>query len=713
MAAPRLRASLSTVVLLTALAVALSAPPVGAVSTIPGRHAGHVLEGEALSAVVGDVDGDGVRELVRLVPRPEDDLHLAVDVVRMTGDRPERLDPAPLRRSYGVEEVLEGQAVPDEDDKVAARVDEPARLAVWRGPDGEEVLAMAIGRQAPRPCCLTVWRVGIGPDGVTSLTLAADPILSAEHVRVLDMDGDGIEELVVLEPPTAQFALRLPIDVLRWTGDRFEVIEGTVGPVGQLSLALVPLGDSDGLPGEEVGVVVRLPTAGTPAMLHRIGMDASGALRVDSAPLPGEGNFAPVRAPDGPRLLFSIPPLGVRLMSWPAGGDLETAVDSTRRGTLVTTLGSGANASVFLLRQGSLDVLDGALNPRQGFTVAPIAASWPGPGQPPYVGVLPGGLAGEEEVLIFAGRAILPRSEPRNRRLLEIPMATLPGVTPVGTFGAEQGWMALAVGPFDARRVGGQLVEPSGGPRGTSISVAPVSEVLTVEEDRGSLEPRLGRAEPMGSGPRPIVLTNGRFELNVDGPPGTRVRVLVGDEAVGPDVVIGPDRSGVVPVTIPGPDAEDGGRLALVVQAVTPSGHGYGGRWTVEVDLEPPPLTVAQQLARLSFEAQLTGHSEPFAAVTVDGEPVFVDRNGRFSIDVPAGPLPRSVAVRVTDAAGNVTERAVSVVAPVDYRQLPWLPIVAALTVLAGAVLYVWSPRGRPAPIGRAAVEEGTFEEIE
>ena len=58
-------------------------------------------------------------------------------------------------------------------------------------------------------------------------------------------------------------------------------------------------------------------------------------------------------------------------------------------------------------------------------------------------------------------------------------------------------------------------------------------------------------------------------------------------------------------------------------------------------------------------------------------------------------------------------ERTVSVVAPLDYRRLPWIPIVGMLTVLAGVLLYVRTPRARAAASRPNRVEEGTLEELE
>jgi hypothetical protein len=707
--------SLAVVVLLAAVSAVLP-PPAAAVSAIPQRHAGQLLAGATISAVVGDVDGDGVRELVRLVPRPDDEVHLAVDVVRMDGDSPEVLHSAELRRSYAVEEVTEGQAVPDRENKVAARVDEPARLVVWRADGRERVLAMAIGRlQSPRPCCLTIWQIGVSEGGETVLSLLADPQRSAEFVRVLDMDADGTDEIVVLEPPLAALGSRLPVYALRWTGERFVEVEGTIGPVGEVISALVPLGDSDGVPGEELGMQVQLSESGSPLVLHRVAL-VDGGLRVQAARLPFQGRLLALEAAEGGRIVLAAPLLGVTLLDWPADSPQPVAVaESNRQGVPLAVLGSGVDARLILLRQGALDVLDTELNPLQGITVGPAAGRPRGTDQLPYVGMLPGGLRGEAEVLIFGGRVVRPRSPVLGslRLLRTQPVAAMPGVTPIGSFGAAQQWMALAAGELDARRDGGQVVEPSASPRGVGVSVAPAAQVLQQEAEFGSLEPRVRGATVTGAARRPAIRTRGAFDLLLAGPPGTTIRAFVAGDPYLPEPVIDESGQATLAIAVPDTGAQGNTRFALRVLAVTPSGHGYGGIWPVTVDQRPPPLEMDEPAGRLAFSALLTGRTERGAAVQVDGEPVAIDADGSFSLEVHAGLLPRMVRVQAVDPLGNSAERTVSVVAPLDYRRLPWIPIVGMLTVLAGVLLYVRTPRARAAASRPNRVEEGTLEELE
>ena len=89
-----------------------------------------------------------------------------------------------------------------------------------------------------------------------------------------------------------------------------------------------------------------------------------------------------------------------------------------------------------------------------------------------------------------------------------------------------------------------------------------------------------------------------------------------------------------------------------------------------------------------------------------------MDDNFGFSVAVSAGLLPRDVQIEATDPLGNRSTATVSVVALLDYRQLPWIPIVALLTILAGIGLYLRVPQLRPAaPSG--PITEGTLEDLE
>jgi hypothetical protein len=65
----------------------------------------------------------------------------------------------------------------------------------------------------------------------------------------------------------------------------------------------------------------------------------------------------------------------------------------------------------------------------------------------------------------------------------------------------------------------------------------------------------------------------------------------------------------------------------------------------------------------------------------------------------------------VTDPVGNQTERLITRVWPLDYRQLPWVPIVVFILLTVAGLLYVYEPDSRPRRRSPQD-EEATFEEI-
>jgi hypothetical protein len=88
-----------------------------------------------------------------------------------------------------------------------------------------------------------------------------------------------------------------------------------------------------------------------------------------------------------------------------------------------------------------------------------------------------------------------------------------------------------------------------------------------------------------------------------------------------------------------------------------------------------------------------------------------VDSDGFFSVPVDVGVLPTEIRVVVTDQLDNQTERVVTRLWPLDYRQLPWIPLTVALTVAAGVVLFVRTP-GTGRGERRTPDDDSPFEEI-
>jgi hypothetical protein len=687
-------------------------PALGA-SAIPADQTGEILAGTPITAIVGDIDGDGVRELIRLGPRDDDPVHLAVEVLEQRPNgKVVSIGSAPLARVASVTEQLSGLPRPDENNLLQARIDEPARLVAWHERGREHVLAMAIGTlRNARACCLSIWAVERARHGI-SLRLMTDTMRSADQVRAVDMNADGTDELVVTEPRQDANPDVLPIAVLTWDGARFESQSAQLGVLG--GGPLIPLGDSDGLPGRELGVMRSTPSG---TALHRIAFGRNGRLRIEHAMLPYGGGLAAIDGPDGGRLVLGDDQHGAVLVQWPAGGHVETKEESAWLGVPLVSLGEGANARVLKLREGRLlDVFGPRLGTdRIGVTGNVAEARFRTADIPPYVGPLPGGMPDGSPAFIFRGSLLRAQSGAEGG-IVVTDVGVMAGVTPIGLFGRHSNHMALAlpISPSvdalrDATREGGQLSQPAGGLRSAVMVVTDAATALSPEADGGLLQPDPQGPIHVEPGPDgPVVLAGGAFVLPVAGPPGTRLQLRVGDIAT--DGLVPED--GTTELRVSTEDFADGDDIRLTLLAITPAGQGYGASWTVSIHTRPPSLRASTPFASLGFDVGVSGRTAPDARLAVDGTPVPVAADGRFEVAVSAGFWPRDVQIEATDPLGNRSTTTVSVVAPVDYRQLPWIPIVALLTILAGLVLYLRVPHARPAPAS-GPMTDATLEDLE
>ncbi|MGH2457023.1 MAG: hypothetical protein ACRDHD_12300, partial [Candidatus Limnocylindria bacterium] len=594
----------------------------------------------------------------------------------------------------------------DADGLVPVSLREPARLLAWRRDGREEVLAVAVGTDGlPRACCLTIWRVGLAGSGQVELELLGDLQLSAEWIRAVDLDGDGTDEVVLLEPATASRADSRDIRVLRW--------EGTFRVSPNLNLAarsdprLVLLGDSDGLPGDEVGVIPGRLDARS-AELSRLAMATDGSVTVERTALPFAGDVVPLRGSNGGRLVLASDDDGTALLRWPSGA-ARAVVERTsaRQGRPVMVLGSGTAARLVLDRgAGVVDLLDPTLMARQRVAGGPAASRFRLSSRQPYVGPLPGGLAGADASFIVRGRVV----SVTGGRVDGQPIAALPGMEPVGLFGPEMGWAAIVSGAgVAADRTGGRLA-PAEAIAADPIGVVPAGELLAPEVDGGLLAPLLTGAVTTGAQVgREMLLSAGEVSATVAGPRGTRVLVDDGDQGGPAERLIGD--AGEVTLAFDGPGDGEAQRFTARLVAISPSGHGYGVLWDVRVRREPPRLRAEAALVSLSFDVEITGSTEPDVALSVDGRTVQAGTDGGFNAAVPAGLLPRTVRLEATDAVGNRATATVEVVAVLDYRRLPWIPIVVVVTVVAAAILYLRAPR--PSAVASTSDDVGTVEEIE
>jgi hypothetical protein len=698
----RARALLRWLAVALALAIATAWVPTAARGTdaIPDAQTGEPLPFGTVAAIVGDVDGDGVRELVRLVRMPGDPSLVGAEVVTMGANgQPVVHEAAQLLSLSGA-----GATLP-------ADVTRPASLIAWRFAGEERVLALSGGgSDSDRGCCLGIWQVGLEADSRTSLRPIGDVADGARQVRVVDLDGDGTDEIVTYRARPSAVPSGYPlISILRWTGDRFRTLRATAliaagGP-------LVPLGDSDGLPGDELAL-----TSGS--SVCRIALDAAGEVRLEYADLPFAGELVPFPGPDGNQLVLASDTNGATLLGWAADGPLEVVATSDRIGIPLATLGSGDEARVLLVRYGDvLDLLGPELRSYRSGLTADVAGTVFGRyGLPPYIGPIPGGLPDGEPAAVFQGRTItrVPTgSQPP--RIGQGEIASMPGMTPIGFFGPGAGWGALAMPEALARpayldnaRDGGELAEQPRSRPIVRLVVVESSALLSTEADLGRLRPSLDGAVRTGQpGVVETVLARGEFTASLTAPPVTRGLLSIYGGLSG--FAVGPGPTSVVVRPLPG-RGEDRMRVAILL--VTGSGHGYHLAWDIRVVTQPPSLGASAPFAPLSFDVPVTGRTDPGAAVRIDGAAVQAGADGSFATTVPAGVVPRDVVLEATDPVGNRASRTLSVVGFVDYRRLPWIPIVAVLTIAGGAVLFLRAPRPTRAP-ARALGDDATLEEID
>jgi hypothetical protein len=701
--------------LLAALAAAAAlagsgVTPAAAVGSVP-REGGGVLPGQAQGAIVGDVDGDGVRELVRLVPWDANPGLLALEVVRMVGDVPSIGDQVVVERATSVEDVLVGSNR-DEDELLPLRTSDPARLIAWRGGGRERVLLATMqgdpgSAVIERSCCLTLWWVTLDSGGGTELRYIGNTAASGAWIVAADMDADGTDELAVVETPNPASPTAAEIMVLRWNGRAFDRLR-TTAREGLISGRLTVLGDSDGRPGEEVGYVAQPGTFdATAPTLHRFAL-VDGRLRVDRSEVPESGSVVPIAGPRGGRLAL-VSGGGVHLLRWPAAAAEATVqVSSTRGGEPLGVLGDGASARLLVMRGGAVDLLDVGLRSRQGLPGGAAAAWFAASSLPPYRGELHGGDGSGAPGIVFGGRLIAAPDPPSNQAAFR-EIAVLAGKVPIGLFGEGLGWAAVGSShAFQAERRGGGLLVGSSA-RAGEVAVVPAAALMAPEVDGGLLEPEIAGGLLDATQPaRPILITGRGAIARLAAPPDSVIQVTSRNETRASTTL--PDGTAdVVLVEDIDSDANENFTVRLLVS--TPAGHGYGAIWEARVLHQPPGLRASAPFASLAFTVPISGRTNPSALLVVDGTPVAVAPDGTFAADVGAGLLPRPVRLAATDRVGNTTEIVVEVVALLDYRQLPWVPMVVGLTLVAGAVLYLRAPR--PGAIGAQHPDEGVLEEIQ
>ncbi|MCV0402917.1 MAG: hypothetical protein K5924_04290 [Chloroflexi bacterium] len=679
-------------------------PP--AIAVVPDeRDTVNLPDAAILQTLVADLDGDGAREVLRLVRGPDDEALVEAWAQGPAGwvlvDDPLQVVP-PSRIGTRIDPVYLATPVR----MLLRRIDGVDRVTVASQPHFEEI-------DVGDPCCLVLEDVVLGPGGLDARSVA-EAIDFSDAILAIDLDGDGTDELLTTRslPPLGDIEFPTEARVHRWDGSGFlppTVTRLTVGSGHAPRL----LGDSDGLPGDEAMFV-----SGDPGVsgVFRVRLDAGDLLATDGADLPATDAIAfPATEGDGVALVG--PTIGFAIAPWPAGegvGEPTTELTIADGRIVGVAAVDGPRVVVHEPRTESLRLVGApaAAGPAAvTVTRSPAAARLEGGPLVAYSGPIPGGGADGAPAVIHQGRLIpSPFAGPFDESSL---IASLAGAQPVGLAGPDRDLIVLDHAPIGFQPpidpAGGSLLVPPVRPASWT-SIVPVEVAGEREHDDGLLEPPIRDARVV-DGRGAIAVGRAGFVAEVGAPAGSRVYVVDGDPSVVRSPIVVPDGGRVdapfPPPNVVTPDARY--RAVLLVQ--TPAGHAYQATWDVRVRTDPPPLAVGSSTPFGSGAVEISGTTQAGAEVRVDGQVVEPDADGGFRAMVEVPPWPTDVTIDVDDGLGNLATRNVTVIGWFDYRGLPWVPISAALVAVVGVVLFLRVPRAAPLP--RREDDDAVYEEID
>lgn len=679
-----------------------------------------VLAESSLGSVGADLDGDGVREVLILrgaADESGDEGEYTVEawgfragawvelgeapILRWDGG----LDPGPRRVRVG---GLEAVGL-----LVLARNGEPLVLAA------SSIVEESESRSGG--CCLSLATIALRGDRLTVDPLEAD-LGPVESLSVLDVDGDGTDELFVTEQ-TVYDELGTPMStyaVLRQAGAGFErepiVLPEATAPYSGT------IGETDGVAGDDLVFVGRQD-----GIALRVA-DHGGTLQVEKGEAEGlfDWEFGGwfVGIADG--TLVMVEQQGVSLLRWPRGrGPERVGGFDTPDFPPLFVLGEGPDARLVELA-GTNGETDEPIGIRIHDLEMRLERYLPAPqilnevwamsnrysgGPPelpsfiyPSVAPVPGGIAGRPALLGYGRLVVI---EPDGSLRVE-DAAPIVSVGIIGAVGPEDGWLLAGPPWYGGAGETTYLGASEGDSPRSAIRVMPLATVLDVS---GAGDPSivvLGATEVGAGVDRRLVAPDGGFQVTVDGAPGTVVVVSAGSRLDAEEITDEP-----VTLTL---DPPGGGtrnrRFEASVLVVRPNGIASGARWDAEILREAPEVTVNASSEPFALRTTVFGVATPGAAVTVDGQEAETNRNGAYRLDVDAPIWPRDVLVVARDPVGNETVERIEVIGFVDYRAWPWIPIIAALTTLAGVGLFLRTPRVRPQP-ALAPEGDGRLEEID
>lgn len=711
-AATAVRAALLGAVV-TAVPGAIVAPPAAAAD--PAAPIG--LPRGTAAAVLADVDRDGARDVVRIaeaaVPRPDPEVDMVVEVWSHGAAGWALSGSAPLLRPaanasggfVSVDAVTDGFGLLRWQDGKGDRV----AVVSGAGPDQRGGSALSV-------CCVVLLDVVLDGD-VLALVPLAGVEGDAESVTRL-RTGTGADALLVTQ--TARAADTRAVMVLLWRGDRFVAERFEIGP-GDFGPTPTVVGETDGIAGEEA---VFGPTQD--GALARIGLGTDGAPYVEYAPAP-EWQRGALRwfVGAGGGLLFARVPDLVTNWRWPRDGQPAVmaaayAADSSAmqvivaegRVALVETDGvwlTGSRDPVTRVLDADLRLIAEAESTTAASDLVRLgslemrALSELDHGLFPYVGPID---TGSHDSSAYVSMGNLVTLDGDGDVQVE-PIAAFAGAYPVGTAGPDGSWMLLSPGWVG----GGPTVHLFiGGFFGSEVRLVPTDVALTPEADDvvGMAASETARGRWRGNRLERTFVPETGMQVRVSGPRGASVIAFVGGSLTLNATL--EDEPEVVTLR---PDTEREGNqpYEATIVVLTPDGHTYAQRWDLLVLREPPQLSASGETRLGALSAEVSGRASTYATVLVDGTAVALDEGGSFAIDIPAAPWPRDVRVVARDPLGNETVVPLSVVGVLDYRGLPWLPMMAAATMLLGVRMFLRAPRARGD--GASAPEGVRLEELD
>ncbi|MDQ2674304.1 MAG: hypothetical protein M3Y40_06580, partial [Chloroflexota bacterium] len=446
-------------------------PALVAIPDEPGAEV--VTTGSVVQAVVADLEGDGRREILALVGGEGGSIRLIGWGGGTDGWQPMGL---PI-----------GVAAPSNDPQVTW-IGTPVRLIVRRVAGAERVTLIRqpqfLDGDPGEPCCLLLHDVVV-EDGRLRVIQAAPRTAAVEAMWAVDLDGDAIDELVATRslPPLGGISFPAETLLYRWSEDQFSVLESRL-EVGSGDTPFL-LGDSDGRPGDELGLIA---TLGRPA-LYRLSLGDGGNLVVDDAGVTADA--AAAVAIDEGRGVVLLSGGALSVHPWPPGAGLEPPIGQVPMAD-ATILGSvelaGTESVVVWQTFGGDRVhafgLPGLAPPRFGaITRSPAAAAFGASVVKPFVGPIPGGGVDGQPALVYGGRLLAPWPQVTPEPFTGVRFAAMAGAEPIGLVGPGRSQVALLHSPggpsvMDPR--GGRLDQPVELPD-AALTVAALEQALSPE----------------------------------------------------------------------------------------------------------------------------------------------------------------------------------------------------------------------------------------